>query len=185
MPPSPTSAASTGPSSSAPTPCSKACRARFAAIGPTTAAELERHGASRVLTPHARYDSESLLALPEMQAVGGQKILIFRGVGGRELLADELRARGADVRFAECYRRINPQQDASTLSGLWQNRQLHALVVTSSEVREALAEPVTAAFRFHRIPIRSASPSVVSMTFDSITTCSVALSNRPITLATR
>lgn len=115
-------------------------RLRFAAIGPTTAAELERHGASRVLTPQARYDSESLLALPEMQAVGGQRILIFRGVGGRELLAEQLRTRGAEVRFAECYRRINPQQDAGTLSGLWQNKQLHAFVVTSSEAMRNLLQ---------------------------------------------
>lgn len=105
----------------------------FAAIGPATAAELGRHGIERVLTPQGRYDSESLLALPQMQAVRGKRCMIFRGVGGRELLAEQLTARGAEVVFAECYRRVNPQQDTGDLPRLWQNKQLHALVVTSSE----------------------------------------------------
>lgn len=106
---------------------------RFAAIGPSTAAELRKFGVADALTPEQRYDSESLLALPEMQAVQGQSIMIFRGVGGRELLAEQLQARGAEIRFVECYRRINPQPDAGDLPRLWQNRQLHAIVVTSSE----------------------------------------------------
>jgi uroporphyrinogen-III synthase len=112
----------------------------FAAIGPATAAELTRFGVKQVLTPQGRYDSESLLALPEMQAVQGKRIMIFRGVGGRELLAERLRQRGAEVVLAECYRRINPQQDAGALSRLWQNRQLHAVVVTSSEALRNLLD---------------------------------------------
>lgn len=111
---------------------------RHAAIGPVTAAELTSLGISPVLTPQGRYDSESLLALPEMQQVRGQRFLIFRGVGGRELLADSLRARGATVDFAECYRRINPQTSAELLAQRWQQQQLDAVVVTSSEAMRHL-----------------------------------------------
>lgn len=106
---------------------------RFAAIGPTTAAELAKFGVSEVLTPHNRFDSESLLALPEMQDVAGKRVMIFRGVGGREVLANTLKERGAEVRLAECYRRINPSQDVSPLKELWQGGRLHAIVITSSE----------------------------------------------------
>lgn len=106
---------------------------RFAAIGPTTAAELAKFGVTDVLTPHNRFDSESLLALPEMQDVANKRIMIFRGVGGREVLANTLKARGAKVNLAECYRRINPSQDASPLKDLWQSGRLHAIVITSSE----------------------------------------------------
>lgn len=113
---------------------------RFAAIGPATAAELGRHGIAQVLTPQGRYDSESLLALPQMQDIRGRRVMIFRGVGGRELLAETLRDRGAQVSFAECYRRINPQHDAGNLPALWQNGQLHALVVTSSEALRHLLQ---------------------------------------------
>lgn len=113
---------------------------RFAAIGPSTAAELARFGVAQVLTPQHRFDSESLLALPEMQAVQGRRIMIFRGTGGRELLAEQLTERGAEVVFAECYRRINPQHETGTLQRLWQNRQLHAVVVTSSEALRNLLD---------------------------------------------
>jgi uroporphyrinogen-III synthase len=111
---------------------------KFAAIGPTTAAELAKFGVRQTLIPQDRFDSEALLALPEMQAIQHQKVMIFRGVGGREVLADMLSARGATVDFAECYQRINPQTDAKVLAELWQNRQLHAVVVTSSEAMRFL-----------------------------------------------
>jgi uroporphyrinogen-III synthase len=113
---------------------------RFAAIGPSTAAELSQSGVTKVLTPSECFDSEHLLALPEMQQVRGQRIIIFRGEGGRELLAEGLRARGAEVDFAECYRRVNPQTDAGDLPRLWQNNQLHAIVVTSSEALRNLID---------------------------------------------
>lgn len=106
---------------------------RFAAIGPATAEELGSYGIQQVLIPESRYDSESLLALPQMHDMQHRRVMLFRGVGGRELLAETLRERGAQVAFAECYRRVNPQQDAGDLPILWQNGQLHALVVTSSE----------------------------------------------------
>lgn len=113
---------------------------QFAAIGPVTAYELADHGVLQVLTPVERFDSEALLALPQMQAVTGKRIMIFRGVGGREVLADTLKQRGAQVEFAECYRRINPQTDISPLAQRWQNGQLHAIVVTSSEAMRHLFE---------------------------------------------
>ncbi|WP_371440609.1 uroporphyrinogen-III synthase [Methylobacillus sp. MM3] len=113
---------------------------RFAAIGPATAEELGRHGIDLVLVPSDRYDSESLLTLPEMHDMTHRRVIVFRGVGGRELLADTLRARGAEVVFAECYRRINPQRDTGELPQLWQNGQLHALVVTSSEALRNLLQ---------------------------------------------
>lgn len=112
----------------------------FATIGPTTAAELALYGVTDTLTPGGRFDSESLLALPEMQAVAGRRIMIFRGVGGREILADTLKQRGAEVDFAECYQRQNPQRDASVLAALWQNKQLDAVVVTSSEAMRHLLD---------------------------------------------
>ncbi len=113
---------------------------QFAAIGPVTAAELAEYGVPQVLTPLERFDSEALLALPQMQAVAGQRVMIFRGVGGRDVLADTLRQRGASVVFAECYRRINPQHDLSPLTTRWQQGQLHAMVVTSSEAMRHLLD---------------------------------------------
>lgn len=113
---------------------------QFAAIGPVTAKALQDRGIKQVLTPKNRFDSESLLALPEMQAVNHKKIMLFRGIGGRELLADTLKTRGAEVTFAECYQRINPQTNCQLLTQYWHNQKLHGLVVTSSEAMRHLLD---------------------------------------------
>lgn len=118
---------------------------QFAAIGPMTAAELAKYGVVHTLTPQGRFDSESLLALPEFAHMQGQRCLIFRGQGGRDLLASELTARGAQVSFAECYKRINPSLELSPLHQLWQNRRLSAMVVTSSEALRNLLDLFAAA----------------------------------------
>ncbi len=83
------------------------------AIGAATARRLQAADllvTSVVSNPAEAMDSEALLALPQMAAeqVGGQKILIFRGCGGRPLLAEVLEERGAQVDYAELYRRQCP-----------------------------------------------------------------------------
>lgn len=89
-----------------------------AAVGKATARALMASGVQQVLQPTAGFNSESLLALPELQQVAGKKIIIFRGQGGRELLADSLRQRGAQVDYAEVYRRIRPEVSLRTLLAL-------------------------------------------------------------------
>ena len=113
---------------------------KFAAIGPVTASELQSFGVKEVLIPNDRFDSESLLALPEMTNVFSKKILIVRGVGGRDVMAETLKARGAQVTFAECYQRINPQTDCNLLAQLCSEKKLHGIVVTSSEAMRHLLD---------------------------------------------
>lgn len=113
---------------------------KFAAIGPVTAAELQSFGVANVTIPQGRFDSESLLALPEMQAMQGKKVMIVRGIGGREVLADTLKTRGAEITFAECYQRINPQTNCDLLAQLWRDKKLHGIVVTSSEAMRHLLD---------------------------------------------
>jgi uroporphyrinogen-III synthase len=108
-------------------------RLRFAAIGPVTAAELQKFGIDDTLIPNDRYDSEAFLGLTEMQDVASRKIMIFRGTGGRELMSETLERRGAHVEFAECYRRTNPQTDLEMLKKYRHDNKLDAIVVTSSE----------------------------------------------------
>ena len=59
--------------------------------------------------------------------------MIFRGAGGRELLASTLRARGATVEYAECYRRMRPATDVEPLIGEWSRGAVHAVTVSSGE----------------------------------------------------
>ncbi len=108
------------------------------ALGPGTARELARHGLSEAIQPDGA-DSEALLALPQLQNIAGQRILIFRGVGGRELLADTLKARGAQAEYAECYARACPQADAAPLLQQWAEGGIHAVTITSAETLHNLA----------------------------------------------
>lgn len=105
------------------------------AIGPGTEHALRQRGAREVILPEGRFDSESLLAMPHLRAdrVGGKQILIFRGEGGRELLAETLTARGAHVVCAECYRRSVPESGYSELVDASQRGELAALTLSSSE----------------------------------------------------
>jgi uroporphyrinogen-III synthase len=108
-------------------------RLRVATIGRGSVKALARFGVSTVIAPERRFDSEALLEMPALLEVGGKRIVIFRGEGGRELLAETLAARGAHVEYAECYRRTRPRADVSSLMRAWARRELHAIVVTSSE----------------------------------------------------
>lgn len=81
---------------------------RIAAIGKGSAKVLAQYGVQNVITPKQKFDSEALLELPELQAITGKRIVIFRGDGGRELLDDELARRGARYEYAECYRHQKP-----------------------------------------------------------------------------
>lgn len=104
-----------------------------AAVGKGSARELERLGVQDVLVPRAGADSEALLALPELADMRGRAVIIFRGAGGRELLGATLRARGASVDYAECYRRTRPQSDVQALLRAWTLGEIHAVTVTSGE----------------------------------------------------
>lgn len=108
------------------------------AVGPGTARELEAQGVAGAITPDGQ-DSEALLALPELQSVAGRRVMIVRGVGGRPLVADTLRARGADVHFMECYRRVCPQADAASLLQRWQAGGIDAVTIASAETLHNLA----------------------------------------------
>lgn len=104
------------------------------AVGQGTAKALAGHGLETVLTSPDRADSEHLLRVPELADVAGKRALIFRGEGGRELLANTLSARGARVEYAECYRRLPPGTDPVPLLERWRQGGIQAVTVTSSEL---------------------------------------------------
>jgi uroporphyrinogen-III synthase len=109
---------------------------RVAGIGEATAAALRNSGFDSVISPKERHDSEALLALPEMRAVKGQNIIVFRGEGGRERLREVLDSRGAKVEYVECYRRIRPRTDPSGLLAAWGRGEIHAVSALSAETLE-------------------------------------------------
>lgn len=106
-----------------------------AAVGQGTVKALATYGIGGCIAPTERFDSEALLALPELAAdqVAGQRVVIFRGDGGRELLADTLRERGAVVDCVTCYQRSGPANGLAPLMTAWRAGKLDAFTVSSSE----------------------------------------------------
>lgn len=131
----------------------------FAAVGGSTAQALANAGLVVDLVPKQDFNSEALLAMPEMQHISGQRMLIVRGQGGREELANKLRERGATVDYLPVYKRIIPQVDnVSNLSYLIENG-LNVITITSGE---ALQNLVLMAGEQHAVAIRAVPLVVVS-----------------------
>ncbi|APR35351.1 fused uroporphyrinogen-III synthase HemD/membrane protein HemX [Paraburkholderia sp. SOS3] len=133
----------------------------------------------------ARFDSEGLYAALEStlgaNAFEGKRVLIVRGDGGREWLADRLREAGAEVEAVAAYRRIVPEPSVRT----WE--RIHALLagephvwlVTSSEGVRNLGElardhlTVDEIAQLKRAPFVAPHPRIAetarALGFDSIT----------------
>lgn len=113
---------------------------RIGAVGKATADALRAWDCPVSIFPQQRFDSEALLALPALSEVQGKNIVIFRGVGGREHLADTLRQRGAQVHYAECYERRKAPSDPGILRRQWAQHSLDIFIVTSVEGLKYLME---------------------------------------------
>jgi uroporphyrinogen III methyltransferase/synthase len=99
-------------------------------IGPRTAQELEKFGVKADLIP-ADYQAEGVLKVLVQQDHKKVRILIPRAEVARELLPEELRARGAHVDVVPVYRTVTLTQD----EGGWQqliDHRIHVVTFTSS-----------------------------------------------------
>jgi len=113
-------------------------RVRIAVIGRRSAEALETFGLHADLCPSSRFNSEALLELDALQNVSGERVVIFRGDGGREFLADTLRGRGAQVEYVEAYRRCRPEMDSSSLVEAWRSDAIDLVQINSKESLENL-----------------------------------------------
>ncbi len=79
------------------------------------------------------FNSEALLTNTGMQNLSDRNIIIFRGNGGREMLAETLRSRGAKVEYCEVYRRTCPDTEPTTLTQAWEQGKINVITITSGE----------------------------------------------------
>ncbi len=106
-------------------------RARVCAIGPRTAEELAERGFKADLVPE-EYQAEGVLEAMKKEDLKGVRILIPRAEVARDILPEELRARGADVTVAVAYRTVRPEADGEALKERLRRREIGVVTLTSS-----------------------------------------------------
>ncbi|NDH67918.1 MAG: uroporphyrinogen-III synthase [Gammaproteobacteria bacterium] len=107
------------------------------AIGKGTAATLVKQKVRQITTPeHA--DSEHLLALPTLQDIQGQSVLLVTGERSRPLLSAILTKRGAHVQNVAVYRRARPKINLQFTHALWQDDAVDIILMLSQEAIENL-----------------------------------------------
>ncbi|MFO2461906.1 uroporphyrinogen-III synthase [Pseudomonas sp. 15FMM2] len=135
-------------------------------VGAATARVLEGHGLD-VSYPEHGDDSEALLDSPrlrEAMVAASPRVLILRGEGGRELLAERLRDQGASVDYLELYRRFLPAYDAGMLTQRIDVERLNGLVVSSGQGFLHLQALAGANWpRVAQLPLFVPSPRVAEM----------------------
>lgn len=99
------------------------------AVGEATQTALQNRGITSICPE--QHDSEGLLTLPELSNIEGQDIIIVRGDGGRELIAEQLSLRGANVNYLESYQRVW-RTFANDIAQQWKNEQINCIVTTSN-----------------------------------------------------
>lgn len=111
---------------------------RWFAVGAGSAGALARRGVMDVRIPAVGSDSEALLAHPELQQVRGQALGLITAPGGRGLVAARLKARGAQLKVAEVYRRELLPVAPARLRTLATLTDATAMLLTSSEAFDPL-----------------------------------------------
>ncbi|STX52579.1 uroporphyrinogen III methylase [Legionella busanensis] len=105
------------------------------AVGKSTANQLIQHAITVKNIPITA-DSEHLLALPSLQHVNKDIILLFKGEGGRILIPQTLKARGAKLIELIVYRREVPLIDPTLLKTWWHNKTVDIILFTSQEAMQ-------------------------------------------------
>ena len=128
----------------------------LAAIGPATARALNQAGYRVAMQPSESFDTEGLLKHPRLEHVAGHRILMIKGVDGRQLLQQELVRRGATVVSADVYERTPAVPDAAMLKAVHErfaSGEMHVITATSLEVGRNLLDMATPELRgeFERV----------------------------------
>ena len=107
-------------------------QAQWFAIGEATARVLRDAGIA-VETPQTGVTSEDFINMPCFAQIEERRIIIWRGAGGRELLGDTLKARGAHVEYIELYQRVLPRYAQGALDDVMMNKDINVIVISSGE----------------------------------------------------
>jgi len=104
------------------------------AIGKATEQKLLKNNFLHpVITPEKGFNSEALLEHPALQHLHQQSILLISGEGGRGLLENTLKERGAHLLKLPVYRRITSTLLETTPLHFFEENHFHWAIFTSCE----------------------------------------------------
>ncbi|CAD5106352.1 uroporphyrinogen-III synthase [Zestomonas carbonaria] len=141
-------------------------RQAWFSVGAATGQLLDDYGLD-VGWPENGDDSEALLELPRLHealAVPAPRVLILRGEGGREFLAERLRGQGVAVDYLELYRRVLPEYPEGELARRVSSERLNGLVISSGQGFEHLRQLAAGSWsELSRLPLFVPSPRVAEL----------------------
>jgi uroporphyrinogen III methyltransferase/synthase len=141
--------------------------ATVAAIGPGTRRALARHGIAADVVPE-RFVAEALVEALAAVEVEGRRVLVARAAGGRDVLPEALRERGAEVDVVALYETVREQPDAEAIEAA---QEADYVTFTSSStvtnLVEALGDRFPAEARIVSIgPVTSQTAREVGLSVD-------------------
>lgn len=113
----------------------------YFAIGHATWKACKKIGITAKQSPEHNQQSEGLLSLAQLQSINHKKIVIVRGIGGRELLKQTLQQKGAEVHYWEVYQRQAPPINVLQCVQHWQQANIDTIFITSSAILDNLVTP--------------------------------------------
>jgi uroporphyrinogen-III synthase len=108
-------------------------------VGAGTAAVFAEHGLLPN-KPENGWTSEALLALPGLQDLEHEKVLLARGEDGRELIRQTLEQRGARITVLPLYRRFRPYYAANELQDNFAAFRPEVIIALSGETLNNLID---------------------------------------------
>lgn len=124
------------------------------AVGTATAQVMQAYGLDVILPQTA--NNEGMLATPQIKSLTTHdRVLIWRGIGGRRLLHDTLTAQGVHIDAIEWYERATPPDLLDNFTAILPTLPRHAHVIISSEMAyQAWASLPHAETRYHYLALR-------------------------------
>ncbi|MDI1352727.1 MAG: uroporphyrinogen-III synthase, partial [bacterium] len=113
------------------------------AVGQGTATTLGDYSINLITMPTFP-DSEHVLTLDALQSIKNQTILLFKGEGGRTLIENTLKTRGAKVIILPVYKRIMSDVPEQIINSLWREDAVDIILLTSEQSMHHLFQMIGA-----------------------------------------
>ncbi|MDP8033214.1 uroporphyrinogen-III synthase [Pasteurella atlantica] len=110
---------------------------KYFAIGKASANYFSALSKQAVRYPIKFANSETFLALPEMERVMHKNFIILRAETGRELISTEITKRGARVKSIECYCRLT-KKDINAKISFFKQARIDTLIISSCDILNTL-----------------------------------------------